>query len=206
MGSKDLRGEALSLESLEVGAHPLIEPLLERLGLRELLSQALGAPDRRVKLAPVDSALVLVRNFTLCRHPLYGMPQWVRRVVPAQLGLEPEQVELLNDDRLGRTLDKVFAADRRSCVTRLIVHMAREFGLDLERLHNDSTSITFSGEYAERPARDPKRPPVRIAHGHNKNVAPGYMWRQPIEGLPPSSARACAAHISASATVRAGTP
>ena len=111
------------LESRQVGAHPLIEPLIERLRLRESLQQAFSAPDPRVKLAPLDSALVLVRNFTLCRHPLYEVPEWVRGRVPTQLGLEPEQVGLINDDRLGRTLDKLFLADRRTIVTRLIVYM-----------------------------------------------------------------------------------
>jgi transposase len=164
--------EALDLESLEVGAHPLIEPLLERLKLREFLQQAFSAPDTRIKLAALDSALVLVRNFTLCRHPLYEVPQWVRGRVPAQLGLEPEQVELLNNDRLGRTLDKLFLADRRSIVTRLIVHMAKTFQVDLQRLRNDSTSITFSGVYPARSPRKDGRRRVRITHGHNKDHRP----------------------------------
>jgi transposase len=164
--------DALVLESLQVGAHPLIEPLLQRLRLREFLQQGFSPPDPRIKLAAIDSALVLVRNFTLCRYPLYEVPQWVRGMVPAQLGLEPEQVELINDDRLGRTLDKLFLTDRRSIVTRLIVHMAKAFELDLQRLHNDSTSITFSGDYSERPPRKDGRRCVRITHGHNKDHRP----------------------------------
>ncbi len=164
--------EALSLESLQVGAHPLIEPLVQRLRLREFLQQAFSSPDPRVKLAAVDSALVLVRNFTLCRHPLYEVSEWVRGRVPAHLGLEPEQIELINDDRLGRTLDKLFVADRRSIVTRLIVHMAKTFQLDLQRLHNDSTSITFSGLYSEGASRKDGRRSVRITHGHNKDHRP----------------------------------
>ena len=111
--------EALALESLEVGAQPLIEPLLQRLRLREFLLQALAPTDPRMQLPAVDSALVLVRNFTLCRYPLYEVAQWVRGFVPSELGLAPEQVELMNDDRLGRTLDKLFEADRRSVITRL---------------------------------------------------------------------------------------
>ncbi len=51
--------DALSLESLEIGAHPLVEPLLERLRVRELLSEALPVPDPRAKLAPIEAALDL---------------------------------------------------------------------------------------------------------------------------------------------------
>jgi len=162
----------LALESLEVGAHPLIGALLERLQLRELLQRALPTSSRRMKLAAVDSALVMIRNFALCRHPLYAVPEWVRRFVPSELGLEREQVQLVNDDRLGRTLDKLFDADRRSVVTALIVHIAQEFNLDLERLHNDTTSITFCGDYPERAPRPGRGRPVHITHGYNKDHRP----------------------------------
>jgi transposase len=164
--------EALALESLYVGGHPIIEPLLKRLRVREFLEEALGRPDRRLKLPPVDSALLLVRNFTLSRHPLYGVPEWARQFDPKQLQLRPDQVRLVNDDRLGRSLDKLFVSDRRSLVTRLVVHMVKAFGLDLERLHNDSTSLTFSGEYQERLPRQDGRRRLRIVHGHNKDHRP----------------------------------
>ena len=78
--------------------------------------------DRRVKLIPVDSLLLLVRNFTLCRHPLYGVPEWARSFDPGHLDLDPELVALVNDDRLGRALDRLFAADPRTLTTRVVVH------------------------------------------------------------------------------------
>lgn len=164
--------EALALESLYLGGHPIIEPLLERLRLRTFLEEALGRPDPRIKLSPVDSAMVLVRNFTLSRHPLYGVPQWVRRFDPGQLGLETEQIRLVNDDRLGRTLDKLFLCDRRTLLTRMMVHMIKEFGVDFERLHNDSTSITFTGVYRPKPPRKDGRRRLEIVHGHNKDHRP----------------------------------
>ena len=136
----------LALESLHLGGLPIIQPFLERLRVRAFLDELLGTPDSRLKLPPVDSAMLLVRNFTLSRHPLYGVPEWTRQFDPEQLELEADQVRLLNDDRLGRTLDKLFLADRRTVVTRLVIHMVEEFGIDLRRLHNDSTSLTFSGD------------------------------------------------------------
>jgi transposase len=164
--------EALTLESLGIGGHPLIQPLVQRLRLRELLTEALGPLDRRLKLDPVDSLLLLVRNFTLSRHPLYGVPEWVRSFDPVQLELTPERVDLVNDDRLGRALDRLFAADPRTLTTRMVVHMVEEFGLDLSRCHQDSTSVTFSGVYKEPPPRADGRRRLRIVHGHNKDHRP----------------------------------
>jgi transposase len=164
--------DALALESLCLGGHPIIEPFLKRSRVRAFLEEALGRPDPRLKLPPVDSAMLLVRNFTLSRHPLYGVPEWARQFDPKQLQLRADQVRLINDDRLSRTLDKLFVSDRRSLMTRLVVHMVKEFNLDLGRLHNDSTSLTFSGEYHEGPPRQDGRDRLRIVRGHNKDHRP----------------------------------
>ena len=166
--------DALALESLYRGGLPIIRPFLERLRVRAFLDELLGTPDSRLKLPPVDSAMLLVRNFTLSRHPLYGVPEWTWQFDPELLELQANQVRLINDDRLGRTLDKLFVADRRTMVTRLVIHMVEEFGIDLKRLHNDSTSVTFSGEYREKVPRQDGRCRLRIVHGHNKDHRPDF--------------------------------
>lgn len=167
-----MRTDKLELESRYLGGHPLIRPFVKRLRLREHLSEALGSPDRRLKLDPVDSALLLIRNFVLSRHPLYGVPEWARQFEPGQLDLDDKLLELVNDDRLGRTLDRLFQADLRTLTTQIIVHMGREFGLDLRRAHQDSTSVTFTGVYAKRAPRGDGRRRLRIVHGHNKDHRP----------------------------------
>lgn len=164
--------DALVLESLYLGGQPIIRPFLDRLRVQEFLAETLGRPDPRLKLPAVDSAMLLIRNFTLSRHPLYGVPEWVRGFVPEQLGIAADQVQLINDDRLGRTLDKLFECDRRTLMTRLIVNMVQQWGIDLERLHNDSTSLTFSGQYRPRPPRKDGKQRLKIVLGHNKDHRP----------------------------------
>jgi hypothetical protein len=66
----DSKQDQLQLESDEIGAHPLIQPLIERLRLRELFADAFGKPDARLKLALVDSALLLVRKLRPLAPPL----------------------------------------------------------------------------------------------------------------------------------------
>ncbi len=164
--------ETLSLESRSVGALPVLQPLLGRLRLRTFLEQTCGRPDPRLRIPYADCALLLVRNFALSRHPLYGVGDWARPFDPPHLELSPRQLRGINDDRLGRTLDRLFKADLRTAMTRIVVHMVREFGLDLTRLHNDSTTLTFSGAYAERPPRPDGRRRLKILHGHNKDHRP----------------------------------
>ena len=46
-----------------------------------------------------------------------------------------------------RALDRLFDADRASLLTQLVLGAIREFAIDLDQLHNDSTTLTFSGQY-----------------------------------------------------------
>lgn len=172
-----MRRQALStlhLESRQVGGLPLINTILERLQIDTTLAQALPRVDERAKLAPARALGVLLRNLILNeRLPLYTQAEWVARTEPALLGLQEKEVAALNDDRVGRALDLLFASDRAGLLTRVVLRAIREFHIDLDRLHNDSTTITFSGQYAGadgRPARG--LPTLRVTYGHNKDHRP----------------------------------
>ncbi|MCI0458920.1 MAG: DUF4277 domain-containing protein, partial [Gemmataceae bacterium] len=137
-----------SLESLEVGAAPVVQRFLERLQLAQLFLQYLPPNARRPEELPTSVTLcVLVTNLLLARRPLYALPAWLARRVPEYLGLRPDQVSLLQDDRLGRALDRLYKADRASMLTALVVRAVRAFRVELGQMHNDTTTVTFSGAY-----------------------------------------------------------
>ena len=50
----------------------------------------------------------------------------------------------------------------------------REFGVDLDELHNDATTITFHRDYGDAHRRATLRGRLRLAvtHGHNKDHRP----------------------------------
>lgn len=163
----------VQLISRAVGPLPLLNAFLQRLKMGSLLEQFVPATDRRVKLAPAVGLSVLLRNILLAREPLYGMAEWAQRFDAPLLGLPPEAMDLFNDDRIGRCLDALFLADRAALMTAIVVQAVRTFELDLSELHNDSTTVTFSGEYAEATGQPRRgRPTHRIHHGHNKDHRP----------------------------------
>jgi len=125
-------------------------------------------------MVPARQALgVLVRNLVLVREPLYALGEWADGRVPVLLGLTPEQLQALHDDRVGRALDRLFDADRAALLTDLVVSMVREFDVALDQLHNDSTTITLHGEYAGATGKRVRgKTTVRIEHGHNKDHRP----------------------------------
>ena len=103
-------------------------------------------------------------NIILERFPLYKMGAWSKE--RGLLSLEDAQ--RLNDDRVGRALDRLFKADRAALLTDVILTAIREFGLDTSRVHNDSTTVTLTGQYDGYKTTKGAKP----KRGHNKDHRP----------------------------------
>jgi len=162
---------SLTLQTRRVGGLPLINHILLRLKVHPLLSQALASGGR---LSHAQALGVLLRNIVLNdRQPIYTHAEWAARAEPALIGLEEGQAALLNDDRVGRALDRLFDADRASLLTQLVLGAIREFGIDLEQLHNDSTTLTLTGDYKAADGREVRgKPTLGVTYGYNKDHRP----------------------------------
>jgi transposase len=168
------RAEGRTLNSCRVGALPILDRLLRRMRLGEFLVAYLPPEDRRFKIATATGLLVLLKNLLVTREPLYGVGDWAGRYAPDLLGLSAAQLPSLNDDRVGRCLDRLFDADIPSLTLAVVAHAVREFGVDLDELHNDSTTVTFHGDYesAERERTLRGRLRLAVTWGHNKDHRP----------------------------------
>ncbi|TWU06094.1 hypothetical protein Pla52n_18140 [Stieleria varia] len=92
---------------------------------------------------------LLIKNILINREPLYGLGAWVSQFVPELLGLEQQQLKSLNDDRVGRALDRLFDANLPELAMAVTRKVVDEFHLNLNELHNDSTTVRFYGDYDE---------------------------------------------------------
>lgn len=161
------------LETEVLGALPIVNHFLSRLGVDDGLARRVPAGDASVRLLPAKALGVALRCLCLRREPLYALAEWAGPYDAELLGLAGAEREVLNDDRVGRALTHLFDTDRASLLTELVVAMITAFQLDCSQLHNDSSTITFSGGYHEatgRP-RGGKATPT-ITYGHNKDHRP----------------------------------
>jgi len=143
------------------------------MGVAEHLATYLPADDARLRLTPAAVIALVVRNIVAGHRPVYALGEWATPYDPAVLGLRPGDAEALNDDRVGRMLDRLFDADRASLITATVLGVIRDFGVDVSQLHNDSTTVTVTGNYpaADGRARGGTATPA-IRHGHNKDYRP----------------------------------
>src|ERR1035438_3314434 len=112
--SQSNQEDDLALVSRALGGLPIINHVLDRLGLPALLAGVLPSGDARQKLAPAAAIRVVVTNLVLGREPLYGLGEWAARYDPGLLGLTEPEVDGLNDDRVGRALEALFRSEEHT--------------------------------------------------------------------------------------------
>jgi transposase len=195
-------GSVFELHSERVGALPIVNWFLARIGVDEALAAHVPTDDRRLRLAPAAALGVVVRNLIVDHEPVYAMGEWATPFDPTLVGLEPAEVELLNDDRVGRSLDRLFDADRASLLTEIVLRAVGSFGIDCSELHNDSTSVTFAGDYhsADGQARGGKAT-AAITFGYNKDHRPDLrqlVWILTVssDGAVPLAHRVVSGNVS----------
>jgi transposase len=84
-------------------------------------------------------------------------------------GIRPEH---LNDDRLGRILDKLAESGLTETFVTVALSAARQFGVKLDSLHLDSSSFHVDGEYlqTQEPIVEPGA--IHITHGYSRDHRP----------------------------------
>ena len=150
----------------KVAGLPLIYDVMERMGLRQILYETIGSHGNE-EFPAVETLMLLIVNLTQGKQPLYELEQWVQSLDSRCLGYKTLAPGTFNDDRFGRALDKLYKTDRATVMTKLVVKVANEFSLDLNRIHNDSTSIKAHGKY---PGKTDKG--FELNKGHSKDHRP----------------------------------
>jgi transposase len=173
-GQRTYRSGEKVIVTHSVGALPILNCLLKRMRLREFLERHLPREDRRTKVDTPRVVLLLLKNLLVSREPVYGVAEWACNFGPDLFDLWPEELQYLNDDRVGRCTERMFRALDTNLIMDVVTHVVREFDIRLDELHNDSTSVTLHGDYpdaaTERLSGSHLVP--AITWGHNKDHRP----------------------------------
>lgn len=155
-----------TITRLRVGEMPLIRKVIEQLHLKDIFLKYIK-PHKKETIPAADSLLILLFNITGGRQPLYEIEQWVQRMDSRVFGYKFFKKGVMNDDRFGRALHKLYLTDRASMMTDIVLSMIKFTGIDLSRVHNDSTTVKA---YGKMPGRT--RTGLKLAQGHSKDHRP----------------------------------
>lgn len=172
-------GDQSSAESCNFGALAVIWPLLERMGVAEIINRHLPAdPQAEYDHGTVLTLLAAARLYSPLA--LVNVARWAEESGADILwNLPPEKI---TDDRLGKSLDAFFT-QRHSILASLALRIAREFDVPLTELHYDPTHILLHGAYEDSEPRgelqagetirsNDQLPPAHITTGRPMSGAP----------------------------------
>ena len=162
------------LRKFVLGAHPIIEHYLQKLRIGELIATYIPQ-DRRTKL-PVERTLcLLIHNILTTPMPMYAIADWLAPLDEHCLGLEPAEAACIHDDRVGQALERFYHGRHKDVFFHLALRAIKTFGLQCTQIHQDTTTVTFSGKYADWQA------PEDLTYGNNKDHRPDL--KQLVLGL-----------------------
>ncbi len=153
------------LKKFVIQAHPIIQTYLQKLKISELIATYIQQ-DHRLKLPVEQTLCVLIHNILTTPAPMYEIADWVRALDEQSLGLEPSQVNLIHDDRVGQALERFYQGRHQDVFFHLALRAIKVFDLQCSQIHQDTTSVTFCGKYSGW------RAPELLTHGHNKDHRP----------------------------------
>jgi len=143
---------------------PIVKEYGQRMGIEETVDRVISCG---MKVSPGKVILSLVMNVLSGRSPLYRVEEFFRKRDVALLLGEDMRAEMLNDDAIGRALDRVYAYGTWKIFSEVCLEAFSNFGVDCSVVHQDTTSVSVWGEY--NPAADD---PIRITHGFSKDKRP----------------------------------
>jgi transposase len=126
----------------------IVSQICDEIGIVKMIDQLIP-PDPQMKLSHGECVkLMVINGLGFTSRPLYLEAQFFStRPVNRFLGKDCE--DAINDDRLRRTLDALFASGCDSVFASVATEAAVRFGVSRKFRHLDSTSMQVEGAYDE---------------------------------------------------------
>jgi len=184
------RPQAIQVQNLDhLG---IVAGIIDEIGLVEQVNQLVGQqPGEIVSPGQVIKAIIL-NGLGFVSAPLYLFPGFFEGKATEHLignGVRPEH---LNDDRLGRVMDKLYIKGLSQLFTLIALAAARRYGVSTKSSHLDSSSFHLHGKYENNLPKvafiseqlNPKSPkgsgieatvaqsPIEITYGYSRDHRP----------------------------------
>jgi transposase len=146
----------------------IVAGICNEVGLIEQVDACVGPTERKVSVGEAVQAMV-INALGFVGRPLYLTPEFFANK-PVDLlireGLEPEE---LNDDSLGRALDRLYETGVTEAFAQVASHALGTFGIEHRFYHLDSTTFSLHGDYSQDEAAPEA---IEITHGYSRDHRP----------------------------------
>lgn len=167
-------GKAPQIEVQDIDHLGIVAGIIDDVGVVDEIDRRLGVhPQERLSCGQAVKAMIL-NGLGFLSAPLYLFEEFFAGKATEHLigpGIKPEH---LNDDRLGRVLDKLFESDLTELFVSVASEASKRFGVpttSTTSVHLDATSFHLHGRY-DRTEEDGEPEEIRLTHGYSRDRRP----------------------------------
>lgn len=174
----DFRIEEIEIKNLDhLG---IVAGIIDEIGIVEKVNELLGTDDReKINCGEVVKAIIL-NGLGFVAQPLYLFSNFFKDKAVEHLLGEGVKAEELNDDKLGRVMDKLYKYGLNNLFLIIGLETIRRYGVSTKYSHLDSTSFHLDGKYNNRDNNKSKEKelevnrevPIFITQGYSRDHRP----------------------------------
>ena len=157
----------------------LIAGIIDEIGIVDLINNEIGIDSREVVTPGVVVKAIILNGLGFVSRPLYLFPQFFEDKATEHLLGEGIESNHLNDDKIGRVMDKLFFKGLSHLFLLIALAVVKKYKIQTDFSHLDSSSFSLHGEYLmvgiiDNPEEsNPKSPvPIQITHGYSRDHRP----------------------------------
>ena len=140
----------------------------------KIINECLGQDPHEQISAGIAVKAMILNGLGFVSAPLYLFEQFFEGKATEHLLGSGVLPQYLNDDRLGRVLDRLYQTDITSVFLAICLEAVKRFDIRCERAHLDATSMSVSGEYVQSTDGVPLAAtvPIQVCHGYSRDHRP----------------------------------
>lgn len=157
----------------------IIAGIIDELRIPEIINERLGIEaQEKINAGQIVKAIIL-NGLGFVSKPLYLFPQFFRNKAVEKLLGEGIKVEHINDDKIGRVMDKLFCHGLSELFVEIVLNTINKYQISTKQAHLDASSICLSGQYQNQSERVKINPelelspqPIQIVKGYSRDHRP----------------------------------
>lgn len=148
----------------------IIAGICDEMELVEQIDRLLGNHNQEIISSGQVVKAMILNGLGFLSAPLYLFEKFFVGKATEHLLGEGIRPEHLNDDRLGRVLDKLYEQGLTQVFVTIALRAAKKYGVKMDSLHLDSSSFHVDGKYDSQ--REDQERGINITYGYSRDHRP----------------------------------
>jgi len=176
-----------AMQILNIDHLGIVAGIIDEMELVEEVNKIVGIKTREILTPGQVMKAMILNGLGFLSAPLYLFEEYFVGKATEHLIGEGVLPEHLNDDRLGRELDKYYQIGTTKIFTTVAIKAAHKFQVERKSIHLDGTSMSVEGEYKKETEeiektkaeteenkleREPEMKAIEIVHGYSRDKRP----------------------------------